>query len=195
MKSAKSLTSALHSFFLLSSLLFLTLSPFLLILNLPATLLPFQPPFAKNNNVSHAFQLAARLAFYPPHCPAPYSPHPLSIYLAYLLFRPYFSSSRSLLIFPQPSSTHLTGVWPFNIQSMPPSSEPSFSSAGFDRQVPPSPFPLPPRPYRSRRMREEDVGREEGETECPLRTAVAEQTDRWAKGCGGGGGGGGGSGP
>lgn len=43
-------------------------------------------------------------------------------------------------------------------------------------------------------MREEDVGREEGETECPPRTAVAEQTDRWVKGCGGGGGGGGGDG-
>lgn len=141
--------------------------------------------------------ISSRLAsFYPTHCHAPYSPHPPtpqpSIYLAYSLFWPYFSSSRSLLIFPQPSSTHLTGVWAFNIQSMPPSSEPSFSSAGFDRQVPPpSPFPLPPRPYRSRRMREEDVGREEGETECPPRTAVAEQTDRWAKGCGGGGGGGG----
>lgn len=52
----------------------------------------------------------------------------------------------------------LTGVWAFNIQSMPPSSEPSFSTAGFDRQVP----PLPPRPYRSQRMREKDAGREEG---------------------------------
>lgn len=35
-------------------------------------------------------------------------------------------------------------------------------------------------------MREKDVEREEGETECTLRTAVAEQTDRWAKGCGDG---------
>lgn len=73
---------------------------------------------------------------------------------------------------------------------MPPSSEPSFSTAGFDRQVP----PLPPRPYRSRRMRERDAGRreedgegEEGETECTLRTVVSEQTDRWAKAYSGGG--------
>lgn len=90
--------------------------------------------------------IGSHLAFYPPPSPPPYSFSPSPSFspalhlLCLLLFWPYLSFSRSLLIYPRPSSTHLTGVWAFNIQSMPPSSEPSFSSAGFDRQVPPPPL-------------------------------------------------------
>lgn len=116
-----------------------------------------------------------------------FSPLPFlcTVLLRSLLFGPYLSFSRSLLIYHPPTlPPPLTGVWAFNIQSMPPSSEPSFSTAGFDRQVP----PLPLRPYRSQRMREKDAGREKGggETQYTLRTVVAVQTDRWQRSCSGG---------
>lgn len=177
MKSAKSLTSALHSFSLLSSLLFLSLfgssAHFLLLPLHPSN--PPIPPSKKSKFVSFPLVtsinikifLSHFLPLHPPNCSAIRFPHlsfpPLpslfTTLLLSLLFLPYLSFSRSLLIYPHPKSPPpLTGVWAFNIQSMPPSSEPSFSTTGFDRQVP----PLPPRPYRSRRMRERDAGREWG---------------------------------
>lgn len=68
-----------------------------------------------------------------------------SIVLRPLLLWPYLSLlARAYWYIPTPSTPPPTprptqGAGAFNIQSMPSSSEPSFSSAGFDRQVPPSP--------------------------------------------------------
>lgn len=198
MKSAKSLTSALHSFFLLSSLLFLALFessahfPVLCFLN------PLYPPVAKKMVLSllqllhqltslacillwDLFPLFCSLLIFPLSLPLLCPPSAL-LYFSHCCFGLISLLAEAYWYNPTPiPPPPLTGVWAFNIQSMPPSSEPSFSTAGFDRQVP----PLPPRPYRSQRMREKDAGREEGETEYTLRTAVAEQTDRWVKGWGG----------
>lgn len=176
MKSAKSLTSALHSFFLLSSLLFFTLFessahfPLLRMLNF----LFVHPSQEKGEviclsavttsiniiishfllqDIFHIFYLFIHLAtlllihfssslLFPPSA---------LLYFSHCCFGLISLLAEAYWYIPTPSPPPpLTGVWAFNIQSMLPSSEPSFSTPGFDRQVP----PLPPRPYRSRRMRE-----------------------------------------
>lgn len=190
MKSAKSLTSALHSFSVLSSLLFLTLfgSSAYFPLILPVTLHP-KPHRKTNLPLPHLLlQLTSLVHIYRHFFSPIYIFSNNVLYLFHNLSSrvgPISLIERRLLIFPHtkaPLPPPLTGVWAFNIQSMPPSSEASFSTVGFDGQVP----PLPLRPYRSRSMRERDAGREEGDAECTLRTAIAEQTDRWAKAFGSG---------
>lgn len=104
----------------------------------------------------------------PSHAPLLSAP---LLYIAVLAL-PLFLKKPIDISFPSP----LTGVWAFNIQSMPPSSEASFSTVGFDRQVPP---PLPLRPYRSRHMRERqrDAGRRERQSAPSGLRSQSRQTD------------------